>query len=386
MSLSNFHGRSTHRLSGGPVCFLHGNRCRRSPLGGIAAPGLGAVLFAHGWPQDNRPLFPSAPMLQDLLLPCGYLRVYGKDARPCNMSIMANMCRDGINSALVNRTQRIREAVAKGDDQLKRQLKGWLPIVLPSGSFVGGHRKECLREYNGNVMVDFDSLCTQGVDCVELMETLVQYLSDDSRVYAANVSSSGNGIHLFFRTDNRDAERHVEAWRECSVIATALVRGFLRKAATSAAQGSGDDGAALQNKSRYIAPHEVEADEACKNFNRGCYLSHDPYFSYNPNAEVIHIGDSPSSTTPEWKMSAPTRGKHKQTKNTKPLFPINNSTKNIYDITSSSYSENLGENKELESLFVYVERLRPYYEQAKRRMPELLRGKRHAQKSCKIRF
>ena len=333
--------------------------------------------------------------------------------KPCTMDEVVQLCGDG-NADLVARTARIREAVASGNAELKGKLKAWLPCITLSGVFEGGHRKECLREYNGNVMVDFDSLCTDGAGQAELMADLVKALSNDSRIYGCTVSPSGNGLHIFFRTDNRDISKHALAWRHCSDIATDAVQNHLRYAATgvspettsvrmgavsadtapaSTAQfspeneekrckngcvnGHGKTAFLTENEakqSRFCAENEVKSDEACKNINRLTYLCHDPYFYYNPDSQAVNMGDSAVSCSQNVKKVK--NVKDDSGKTTFFMQKQSTSTDNN-DITSSSLKQKnmISEVNGLHSLLsLLLEEVRPLYEDAKRAIPEMERG------------
>lgn len=139
-----------------------------------------------------------------------------------------------------------RAALAAGDKERARALKGQLPGFTPSGVFRGGHRANQMEQYSGLVGLDFDDVADP--------QRLAALFREQTSTLALFVSPGGKGLKVFTRVDT-SREQHATAF-------AAVAAHYERLAG-------------------------IFCDRACKDISRCCYVSDDAEAYYNPGAGVF---------------------------------------------------------------------------------------------------
>lgn len=140
----------------------------------------------------------------------------------------------------------VRSAFKHGGKPESDPIKQTLPAFTLGGTFCT-RSDEGLQQHSGLVPVDFDSLG-------EGLASAKAKLADDPHVAAVWVSVSGNGLWVLTRTDAKTKEEHAAAYKAASA---------------------------------YFARLGLEADPACKNVSRLCFVSYDPDATFRTNSRAI---------------------------------------------------------------------------------------------------
>ena len=141
--------------------------------------------------------------------------------------------------------EEVRRAFKIGGKDAAAAPKKKLPGVLFSGTFTK-RSKEALIEHSGLICVDLDGLG-------ERVEATRDLIAQDPHTLAAFVSPTGTGLKVIFRCD--PTKDHYLSFR-----------------------AAGD----------YVLRHfGLEIDEACKDVNRICFVSHDPDLFAADDAEML---------------------------------------------------------------------------------------------------
>ena len=158
------------------------------------------------------------------------------------------------------------KAAKKAVDLLKKRL----PAVQWSGTFTGRGDK-ALKDYSGLVCADLD-----GLDAT-LAAAAREKLRDDPHVFALFTSPTGTGLKVVF-SGARDAAQH---------------RGNF-----------------LAVKAHITEVCGLPVDEACKNIERLCFVSHDPEAILNPAAVPLAPVEAPAPTPRPIPSAAPAPGRN----------------------------------------------------------------------------
>jgi hypothetical protein len=185
-----------------------------------------------------------------------------RDQRPAALvdeSILVDTIRD--REALMQQTAAIRAARTAGDftaaDTAKRALPGFTPHAL----FEGPRQISKMQGYTGLAFIDVDHL---GAEEVEDVFSRITALSCTRMAWR---SVSGLGIHILVElaplsgTPEDKAQIFGPRWTEAYVQACQF----------------------------YAREAEIEADPACKDVARFCFVNHDPLVYYNPDALPLAI-------------------------------------------------------------------------------------------------
>lgn len=144
-------------------------------------------------------------------------------------------------------------------------IKGTSACITFSAVCEGGHAKKDMVAYTGGQMADFDSIPATEIPA------LMSLLNADPYVFIAHPTISGEGIHIFCRTDVTDVRFHKVAYTRVNEYFARLL---------------GKD-----------------YDPQCKDCTRPAYLCYAPDAVFHPDAQVMHI-DTAKETAKERKKTA----------------------------------------------------------------------------------
>ncbi len=174
---------------------------------------------------------PSVSFFEKLYLPA---------STPCTLEEIIILIR---TRRWMHEIQAYRNALAAGDKEGARRLKGSLPGFTPSGIFRGGHRASQLANYTRVVGLDFDHVADP--------RALAALFRDQPSTLALFVSPGGEGLKVFVVVDT-DREQHAAAFAGVAACYERLSGLF--------------------------------CDRACKDICRCCYVSDDAEAYYNSDA------------------------------------------------------------------------------------------------------
>lgn len=171
-------------------------------------------------------------------------------------------------SRLARQTYMSRKLRSEGRTEEANRLKSSTGLYIPSGIYVGGHGKECLRSMSCLVLSDFDHVPP------ERMNEVVHRIRADPHTALESVSNSAEGIHVvspFVLLDEHGqavAPEHL-AWDE-----TLPHPDYLAMAEAIHAE------AYETAMSHYEQLLDWPRDTQTSNINRGSFFSHDPEAYY----------------------------------------------------------------------------------------------------------
>jgi hypothetical protein len=180
-----------------------------------------------------------------------------RDQRPAasvDEGILVDIIRD--NQSLVQQTAAIRAARTAGDTKAADMAKRALPGFTPHALFDGPRKTDQMLAYTGLAFIDVDHLTT---DEVEEAFSRITALGCTRLAWR---SVSGLGIHVLVAL--APLNDTPEAWAEIF--------------------GPGWTESYVQACQFYAREAGVEADAACKDPARFCFINHDPQVYYNPDA------------------------------------------------------------------------------------------------------
>ena len=172
---------------------------------------------------------------------------------------------------------------------------------FPSGLLEGGTSKKCIKQYNGNGMVDIDDISPEQV------KNFMALLSRCPYVHLAYITISGKGIRIIFRTDATDMDQHY---------------------------------AVFSTGNEYFHNHlhcqTKEIDRKCKNVNRLSGLAHDENVIYHPQSDIFHI---PSIADLQQKQKEAKTGQRRQRIREQQTGKIGTKVQKMLEIQGKEYVE-----------------------------------------------
>lgn len=189
---------------------------------------------------------------------------------------------------LANLVLPMRRAKKQKKDHVYQKLKEQLPAFIVSGIFKWSIKSECLSEYSGLVILDYDNIP------IDLLTDMFKIITASRYTHACFISPSGLGLKVVVKV-NTGKEYHELAYKQLS--------------------------------DWYYSLTGLKSDHKCKNINRLCYLSYDPGLYYNDNALTFKVNLT-------WQMIqgslfAETEENDKE-KPLKPIYHMNNGTMETY--------------------------------------------------------
>ena len=135
-------------------------------------------------------------------------------------------------------------AIRNENDKAKKdKLKGELPMITFSGTFVNGRKAENLQNYSGIICLDIDK--------IEAFKEVEELIKVNQYTLAVFLSPSGNGLKVLIKV-NGDAANH----RRNFYSLQEYYKNFLN----------------------------IEIDKACKDIPRGAFISYDPDIYINKDS------------------------------------------------------------------------------------------------------
>ena len=162
-------------------------------------------------------------------------------------------------------TEKYRYFLSQGFLKEARNVKDVSACITFSAICEGGHAKKDMVTYTAGQMGDFDHISAGEIPA------LMALLAADPYVFIAHPTISGEGIHIFCRTDVTDVRFHKTAYTQVNEYFARLLG--------------------------------KEYDPKCKDYTRPAYLCYAPDAIYHPDAEVMHI-DTAAEAVKETKKPA----------------------------------------------------------------------------------
>ena len=146
--------------------------------------------------------------------------------------------------------EQVRNALDQGNKKSVNDYKAQLPSFTPSGIFKNKRNSESLSKYSQILHLDLDDLSEDEI------KELKSKLSEKEYVHAFFVSPSGNGIKVFFKTEDD------QKWHRHNIHL--LIELFKRE-------------------------FGISADSKCVDIPRLCLFSYDPGAYFNENSKPIKL-------------------------------------------------------------------------------------------------
>ena len=173
-----------------------------------------------------------------------------KDANPVTISAK-QVYELLVSQRFKENTEKHRYFLSQGFLKEAQSVKDISACVTFSVICEGGHAKKNMVTYTGGQMGDFDDISAGEIPA------LMELLAADPYVFIAHPTISGEGIHVFCRTDVTDVRFHKIAY--------------------------------IQVNEHFARLLGKEYDAQCKDCTRPAYLCYAPDAIYHPDAEVMHI-------------------------------------------------------------------------------------------------